>query len=101
MWCKSHSCCHDVTVNGRRQGVVKGSINSPKARSLFCSHSLFQCFHDLINKIEPEKLPQALSSAASQFFCVTSDRLDTFFSQLVNTEFSKLWTVMTGMYVYP
>ncbi|KAK0062688.1 tRNA-specific adenosine deaminase 1 [Biomphalaria pfeifferi] len=61
MWCKSHSCCHDVTVNGRRQGVVKGSINSPKARSLFCSHSLFQCFHDLIiNKIEPEKLPQAL-----------------------------------------
>ena len=40
------------------------------------------------------------SSAAFQSFSVTSDRLDTFFSQHINhTEFSNLWTVMRGLLI--
>ncbi|KAH9512593.1 tRNA-specific adenosine deaminase 1 [Bulinus truncatus] len=57
IWCKCDSC-HDVTVNGIKQGVTKHDISHPKARSLFSSLSLFQCFHNLLYKIEPEKLPK-------------------------------------------
>ncbi|XP_059178056.1 tRNA-specific adenosine deaminase 1-like isoform X2 [Physella acuta] len=60
IWYLSETNSHDVTVNGRRQGITKNDVHKSKARSFVCSLSLFQCFHELVSKIEPKLLPEPL-----------------------------------------
>ncbi|CAL1535267.1 unnamed protein product [Lymnaea stagnalis] len=62
IWYLSESSSHDVTVNGRRQGITKNDIHKPKARSSVCSVSLFHCFNDLVSKIDRSRLPNCLSN---------------------------------------
>uniref|UniRef100_A0A0B6ZTG4 tRNA-specific adenosine deaminase 1 n=1 Tax=Arion vulgaris TaxID=1028688 RepID=A0A0B6ZTG4_9EUPU len=57
---KSDVLNHDVTVNGRRQGITKTDIHKPQARSSICSISLFRCFHNLLDKIKPTSVPTSL-----------------------------------------
>ncbi|BFZ12905.1 hypothetical protein BsWGS_15944 [Bradybaena similaris] len=58
---ETDSSSHDVTVNGRRQGITKNDIHKPQARSSVCNFSLFHCFHDLLDGIESTSRPTALS----------------------------------------
>ncbi|CAG5115588.1 unnamed protein product [Candidula unifasciata] len=94
---ETDSANHDVTVNGRRQGITKSDIHKPQARSSVCSLSLFQCFHALLQGIETVSRPATLRSEELKTLTYSETKLlsneyQTTWAELRNSVF-RTWIV--------
>ncbi|XP_048576539.1 tRNA-specific adenosine deaminase 1 isoform X2 [Nematostella vectensis] len=56
----SNPACHEVSVNGTKQGVTKAALNTTKARVSICKASMFQDFGFILKEF-PHKYQELIS----------------------------------------
>ncbi|XP_038070034.1 tRNA-specific adenosine deaminase 1-like [Patiria miniata] len=63
IWASVEHKALDVSVNGKRQGVITKNIHKQEARCSVCKAEMFQSFKDLVKSIPEEERPQTLRRA--------------------------------------
>ncbi|KAL5021831.1 hypothetical protein ScPMuIL_000986 [Solemya velum] len=80
---------HDVSVEGRRQGITKKNIHSREASCIISSRDLFHLFLQLLNAIPPAHRPETL----------TSEKLHTYYEyKMAAVDYQSAWKQLQNVF---